>query len=140
MFYVILTYMDLKSLSKYNNALSFTLILSAKIVELQGLISWTYTGLKAVIRPTTTFCLCNNYNYRKRWKITRTFFPTDRRPRVIVQCALYYAYGDKLASMTKLACVHSPVTSQGYCQMGDAIIMEATTHSHTPLSQLAATR
>ena len=30
--------------------------------------------------------------YRKRWKITRTLFPTDRRPRVIVQCAFYYAY------------------------------------------------
>ena len=31
---------------------------------------------------------------------------------------------DELASMTKLACVHSPVTSHRYCQMGDAIIME----------------
>ena len=32
---------------------------------------------------------------------------------------------DELASMTKLACVHSPVTSHRFCQMGDAIIMEA---------------
>ena len=32
---------------------------------------------------------------------------------------------DELASMTKLACVHSPVTSHRYCEMGDAILMES---------------